>query len=735
MGARWKRMCVVAAGSALLAPSVGFRPASAAAWAPPGFVRTIGGPGEAGVYAWGMEWNPVTLELLVGDYWNYQIRRYDLQGHEVGAFYRPASQRGGQPYTISVDDRNGDIYVAEIGSDTRSSEVARYDKAGNYLSQFKPSGGGYLAWTHDDGRWFYVASGHASTHPRIEKYDLDNGDALVATWGTPGTGPGQFGKELHGIDTDAAGNVYVADSDRRMVHVFTSTGTWLRDFGGPGSGVGQFTGDLRGLVIDRTNGWVYVVDAEAGQIEKFNLQGNPLGNWGSVGTGIGQYADGGREAAVDGSGHVWVADYGNFRFFEYDSNGTLLHTYPDPSEPPVDGHFAQVRDVAVDPASGNVWAADSWNDRFQEFGPTGAFLGTWGLRNSHPPYGMDYPRGIGVNPATGDVWVADTRESVIRVYDRSANYLFSVGSGITSGDPGSFRLPMDIEFFGGKVYVADYGQLYSGDPNATCRVKILDASTGTELTSIATCNNGLAIDPATGNLYVVSWLNDNVKEFNPAGTLVNTFGSAGTGDGQFQNAWDADIANGVLYVTDTLLQRVQAFTLGGTFLGKWGGIRGQHSGQFSGPSGITHDAAGRLYVADAGNDRISVFDPSKALTADTSKPVVKLTAPTAGQVLPALSPAMVRGSVTDTKAIGTVEVAVQNLATGGWWNAKVSVWQSQQAWNLASIVSTAPVSGTFEFGVVGIGRGGHYKALARGIDPWGNLSATPNPTVRFSTTS
>ena len=56
-----------------------------------------------------------------------------------------------------------------------------------------------------------------------------------ASWGTKGTGPGQFGVELHGLDTDAAGNVYVADADRRMVHVFTSTGTWLRDFGQPGA--------------------------------------------------------------------------------------------------------------------------------------------------------------------------------------------------------------------------------------------------------------------------------------------------------------------------------------------------------------------------------------------------------------------------------------------------------------------------------------------------------------------
>src|SRR5262245_37058661 len=94
-------VALVVALTAVVAP-LALAPASAA---PPGhtprFVRTIAGPGEAGVYAWGMEYNPVSDEILVGDYWNYQIRRYDPDnGHEIGAFYRPPSQYKGQPYTI-----------------------------------------------------------------------------------------------------------------------------------------------------------------------------------------------------------------------------------------------------------------------------------------------------------------------------------------------------------------------------------------------------------------------------------------------------------------------------------------------------------------------------------------------------------------------------------------------------------------------------------------------------------
>jgi DNA-binding beta-propeller fold protein YncE len=717
---------VLAALGTLVLP-VATQPAGAAGWTAPRFLRTIAGPGEAGVYAWGMEYNPVTNEMLVGDYWNYQIRRYDMSGHEIGAFYRPPSQYKGQPYTIEVDDRDGSIYVPELGNtDLYKGYIAHYDKVGNSLGEIHVPVG-YWVWTHVDGRWLYVSAAHYSRSPKVYKFDLDNVDpvthepALVTSWGTFGTAPGQFGVELHGLDTDAAGNVYVADADRRLIHVFTPNGVWLRDFGGKGNALGQFTGDLRGISIDQQHGWVYVVDAEASQIEKFSLTGTPLAHWGSVGSGPGQYADGGREAAVDGNGHLWVADYGNFRFFEYGSGGALLHTYPDPAQGPVDGRFAEVRDVAVDPATGNVWGVDAWNNRFQEFSPNGAFLAKFGYRASHPPYGLDYPRGVAVDPATGYLWVANTREHEIRVYQQDGTYLFTVGSGTDSSAPGSFRLPMDIEFAGGKAYVSDYGLLYNGDPNS-CMFKILDASTGTELQTITVCHNGAAVDPATGNIYTVSWQTDVVKVFSPAGELLNTFGSTGSGTGQFTYAWDADIVNGVLYVTDSKLKRVQAFGLDGSFLGTWGSL-GQRPYQFDGPSGIAHDAAGNLYVADADNDRISVFAPSLAPVAgDITKPTVSLGTPAQDAQLAAASPAWIKGSVADTQALGTVEVAVQDRDSLQWWNAGLAKWQSAKIWNLAGVVAAGTKTGNWAFGLVGIERGERFTATARAIDSAGNIS-------------
>lgn len=101
----------------------------------PGFVRTIGGVGAAGVYAFGVEFNPFTNEVLVGDYWNYQARRFDLSGKEVGSFYEPPAQRRGQPYAIAVDPRNGDIYITEIAEGKPIGYVSHWDRFGNFLSE------------------------------------------------------------------------------------------------------------------------------------------------------------------------------------------------------------------------------------------------------------------------------------------------------------------------------------------------------------------------------------------------------------------------------------------------------------------------------------------------------------------------------------------------------------------------------------------------------------------------
>jgi DNA-binding beta-propeller fold protein YncE len=74
-------------------------------------------------------------------------------------------------------------------------------------------------------------------------------------------------------------------------------------------------------------------------------------------------------------------------------------------------------------------------------------------------------------------------------------------------------------------------------------------------------------------------------------------------------AWDKD---GNIYVADGVAMgagnaRVAKFDKDGHFIKSWG-QRGSDVGQFNSLRGIALDAQGNVYVADAGNKRIQVFD-------------------------------------------------------------------------------------------------------------------------------
>ena len=80
---------------------------------------------------------------------------------------------------------------------------------------------------------------------------------------------------------------------------------------------------------------------------------------------------------------------------------------------------------------------------------------------------------------------------------------------------------------------------------------------------------------------------------------MRSFGSAGSGNGQFSNPYGICSGNGLLYVVDGGNSRVQVWTMEGVYVRSFGSAR-SGKGQFSKPHGIC-SGNGLLYVADRSN--------------------------------------------------------------------------------------------------------------------------------------
>lgn len=275
------------------------------------------------------------------------------------------------------------------------------------------------------------------------------------------------------------------------------------------------------------------------------------------------------------------------------------------------GQFQAPVAVAVD-WHGDVHVVDRDNRRIQKFNAQNDYSYELEYGNEDGRV-MINPNGIEVGPR-GHLYIADTDQHRILYYGDSG----AIIGGWKDGDSSEWRLlkPWGVAAwdynYDGNVYVVD-GQ--------TCNV-LRFLGNGQFVDDWGHCDpapylpylpQDVAVYPSRGSppssLYIADTGNHRVMKFDYRLTWLFNWGTAGAGDGQFnQPSSIATDADGCVYVADTGNHRIQVFNDQGVFQAKFGS-QGSGQGQFQSPRGVALDSDGCVYVADTGNNRIQVFCP------------------------------------------------------------------------------------------------------------------------------
>ena len=122
----------------------------------------------------------------------------------------------------------------------------------------------------------------------------------------------------------------------------------------------------------------------------------------------------------------------------------------------------------------------------------------------------------------------------------------------------------------------------------------------------SSASRGIAVDYATGRLYVSNFEKHIIQVLLPNGEVCAQIGNNENSGGNLTNPWGIAVTNDTLYVVSNDSHKVKMYALAGNFIGEFG-ENGNGPEQFANPRGIACDNNGHLLIADYGNARILVL--------------------------------------------------------------------------------------------------------------------------------
>jgi trimeric autotransporter adhesin len=530
--------------------------------------------------------------------------------------------------------------------------------------------------TSDSNGSVYFVSSHC-----VYKMDATGVLTRVAGNGRPGySGDGGYAASAQlnqpsGIALDGSGNLYIADwynsrvrkvSPGGIITTFAGNGSW----GSDGDGGPATQAELSypyGVAVD-ASGNVYISDYPANRIRKVST-GGTITTFAGKGGG-GYSGDGGQatdallsapeELAIDSAGNLYVADFGNNRVRKISAGG-IISTVAGTGTGGFSGdeglattaNLDHPTSVVVD-GTGALYIADRNNNRIRKVSSNGiirTFAGgviSASLGDGGPATGatLSWPCGLALD-GSGNLYIADSVHLRLRKVSADGVITTVAGNGSydSSGDGGpassaKLSFPAAVVFDGsGNLYISD---AYNHKVRKVSSAGIITTVAGSgafqcsgdggQATSAGFGRpRQLAFD-GSGNLYIVDHLCHQVRKVAPSGiiTTVAGTGSQGfSGDGGLATAaklsyplGTAVDAAGNLYIADFGNQRVRKVTttgvistVAGTGVIGFSGDGGPAvNAQLNSPESIAFDSAGSLYIADSYNRRVRKISADGVIT-------------------------------------------------------------------------------------------------------------------------
>jgi DNA-binding beta-propeller fold protein YncE len=283
----------------------------------------------------------------------------------------------------------------------------------------------------------------------------------------------------------------------------------------------------------------------------------------------------------------------------FDANADLLKTPPDVYVGEVGGVGANSKgQIFVYTRTGHPYATLGDNRTFSRggsrlfvFDQTGKFLREWG----QDVYGFNNAIGLRVDPQD-NVWTIDAGANQVVKFDSEGRIVLVLGRkpeaiavrpAAVSGAPGATGAPG----------APGAGAAGAGAPGAGAAAAQRAPGSGIPGSSFSRPTD-VAWDRA-GNIYVADGIGNNnrIAKFDKDGRFLKHWGATGAGPGQFHGVKALAVdAQGNVYVADAGNKRVQVFDAEGTFKSEFGNVGIPLA------MCLTRGATPYLYISHAGDD-------------------------------------------------------------------------------------------------------------------------------------